>query len=251
MTEQAAAPSLEVRKCCMLAEFRACVELQREVWGEADLEIEPATMFVVAANTGGQVLGVFDGGKLVAYTLAVVGLHQNIPYLHSHHTAVQTDYRDRGVGRRLKLFQRDEALSRNIRLVEWTFDPLELRNAHFNLNRLGAIARQYHPNHYGVTTSPLHRRLETDRLVAEWHLDSPRVIAAIGDLVREPTSAPATVELPAELEQWKLTDSEQVRRVQQRIREEFTNWFARGYAAIGTHKTPTGSAYLLAPWSDF
>jgi len=251
MSEHAAAPSLEVRKCRTLAEFRACVELQREVWGETDLEIEPPTMFVVAANTGGQVLGVFEGGQLVGYTLAVVGVHHGVPYLHSHHTAVRADHRDRGVGRTLKLFQREEALSRDIRLVEWTFDPLELRNAHFNLNRLGAIARQYRPDHYGVTTSPLHRGLATDRLVAEWHLDSPRVIAAIGDLVKEPTSVPATIELPAELGQWKLTDSEQVRRVQQRIREEFMNWFARGYAAIGTRKTPTGAAYLLTPWSDF
>src|SRR5215469_15153445 len=109
MTEPAAATSLEVRKCRTLAEFRACVELQREVWGETDLEIEPPTMFVVAANTGGQVLGVFDGGKLVAYTLAVAGLHHKTPYLHSHHTAVQADYRDRRVGRMLKLFQREEA----------------------------------------------------------------------------------------------------------------------------------------------
>jgi predicted GNAT superfamily acetyltransferase len=251
MSELAAAPSFEVRKCHTLAEFRACVELQREVWGETDLEIEPATMFVVAANTGGQALGVFDGGKLVGYTLAVVGLHHTTPYLHSHHTAVQANYRDRGVGRMLKLFQREEALSRDIRLIEWTFDPLESRNAHFNLNRLGAIARQYRPDHYGVTTSPLHRGLATDRLVAEWYLDSRRVIAAIKELVQEPATAAATIELPAELEQWKRSDSEQVQRLQQRIRQEFTDWFAQGYAAIGTRKTPSGMAYLLAPWSDF
>src|SRR5207248_178956 len=84
-------------------------------------------------------------------------------YLHSHMTGVLSNCRDRGVGRMLKLFQRDEALSRGIRLIQWTFDPLELRNAHFNLNRLGAICRQYLPNLYGTTTSPLHRGLATDR----------------------------------------------------------------------------------------
>ncbi len=240
-----------VRKCATLAEFRDCVALQREIWDETDLEIEPATMFVVAANTGGQVLGAFDGEKLVGYTLAVVGLHHSTPYLHSHHTGVHTGYRDRGVGRMLKLFQRDEALGRGIRLIEWTFDPLELRNAHFNLNRLGAICRQYRPDLYGVTSSPLHRGLATDRLVAEWHLDSRRVVAAINGLIKDPASAPAAIELPSELERWKLEDPEQVRRVQERVREEFTNWFARGYAAIGTRTTPAGSAYLLAPWSDF
>jgi len=251
MSEHAVAPSLVVRKCRTLAEFRACVALQREIWAETDLEVEPATMFVVAANTGGQVLGAFDGDKLVGYTLAVVGLHRNTPYLHSHHTGVHANYRDRGVGRMLKLFQREEALAREIRLIEWTFDPLELRNAHFNLNRLGAICREYRPDHYGVTTSPLHRGLSTDRLLAEWHLDSPRVVAAINGLLKDPATSPPSIELPDQLEQWKLQDTEQVRRVQQRVREEFTNWFARGYAAIGTRKTPAGTAYLLVPWSDF
>jgi predicted GNAT superfamily acetyltransferase len=240
-----------VRKCCALKEFHACVELQREVWGEADLEIEPVTMFVVASITGGQVLGAFDGDKLVGYTLAVVGLRQGVVYLHSHQTAVSAAYRDRGVGRMLKLFQRDDALGRGIRLVEWTFDPLELKNAHFNMNRLGAICRRYVPNLYGVTTSPLHRGIETDRLVAEWWLDSRRVIAAIQDLAPTATSAPAEIALPAELEQWKRDDSQRVQAVQTRVREEFMKWFAREYAVIGLRGGQKGAAYLLAPWSDF
>ena len=188
-----------VRKCESLDDFHRCVDLQREVWGEADLEVEPATMFVVAAHTGGEVLGAFDGDRLVGYTLAVVGLRDRLPYLHSHMTGVHSEYRDRGVGRLLKLFQRTAALGRGIRLIQWTFDPLELRNAHFNLNRLGAICRKYHPNLYGVTTSPLHRGLATDRLLVEWHLDSARVVAAIENLVKEPVDAPAIIELPADL----------------------------------------------------
>jgi predicted GNAT superfamily acetyltransferase len=240
-----------VRKCVALDEFHACVQLQREVWGESDLEVEPVTGFVVAAHTGGQVLGAFDGDKLVGYTLALIGLQDGVVYLHSHHTGVQHDYRDRGVGRLLKLFQREEALARGIRLIQWTFDPLELRNAHFNLNRLGAICRRYQPNLYGVTTSPLHRGLATDRLLAEWQLDSPRVIAALSNLAKGPTNAPAEIELPGDLEQWKQSDPIEVQRVQERIRTEFTGWFARAYAAIGLRKTSTGAAYLLAPWSDF
>ena len=241
---------IAVRKCCALEEFQACVELQREIWGEADLEIEPVTMFVVASLTGGQVLGAFDGEKMVGYTLAVVGLRQSVPYLHSHQTGVSAAYRDRGVGKMLKLFQRDEALGRGIRLVEWTFDPLEIKNAHFNLNRLGAICRRYIPNLYGVTTSPLHRGIETDRLVAEWWLDSRRVIAAIQDLVPSSTNAPATIELPAELEQWGR-NSQRVQAVQARVGQEFTKWFAREYAAMGVRVGEKGAAYLLGPWSDF
>src|SRR5215468_2642167 len=173
-----AAGSVVVRKCETLEEFNTCVALEREIWGEADLEVEPTTLFVVASHTGGQVLGAFDGGRMVGYTLALVGLLEGTPYLHSHMTGVLSEYRDRGVGRMLKLHQRDDALGRGIRLIQWTFDPLEMRNAHFNLNRLGVICRRYLPNLYGLTTSPLHRGLPTDRLVAEWWLSSKRVVAA-------------------------------------------------------------------------
>jgi predicted GNAT superfamily acetyltransferase len=240
-----------VRKCESLDEFHRCVELQREIWGEADLEVEPATMFVVAAHTGGQVLGAFDGDRLVGYTLAVVGLRDRAPYLHSHMTGVRSEYRDRGLGRMLKLFQRDEALGRGIRLIQWTFDPLELRNAHFNLNRLGAVCREYLPNLYGLTTSPLHRDLATDRLLAEWHLDSARVVAAVENLVKTPVEAPAIIELPAELEHWQREGSSELTIVQARVREEFTKWFARGYAAVALRTGPGKQAYLLTPWSDF
>ena len=240
-----------VRKCGEFGEFHRCVELQREIWKEADLEVEPVTMFVVAAHTGGQVLGAFDGERMVGYTLALAGLRDRVPYLHSHMTGVLSEYRDRGVGRMLKLFQRDEALSRGIRLIQWTFDPLELRNAHFNLNRLGTICREYQPNLYGVTTSPLHRGLATDRLLAEWHLDSARVVAAIENLVKDPVEAPAIIELPAELERWLREDSSQVSVVQARLREEFTKWFAKGYAVVALRTAPGKRAYLLTPWSDF
>jgi predicted GNAT superfamily acetyltransferase len=244
--------AIVVRKISTLKEFHTCVELQREIWGEADLEIEPVTMFVVASITGGQVLGAFDGDTMVGFTLAVVGWRQSLTYLHSHQTGVIAGYRDRGVGRLLKLFQRDEALGRGIRLVEWTFDPLETKNAHFNLNRLGAICRRYLPDLYGVTSSPLHRGIPTDRLVAEWRLDSPRVVAAIKDLAGEGSEAPAAIELPKELEQWKHADTRRVCEVQTRVREEFTKWFGREYAAVSVRRNKDGdAAYLLRPWSDF
>lgn len=242
---------ISIRKCHGLEEFRRCVVLQREIWREEDLEVAPATMFVVAAHTGGQVLGAFDGERLIGYTLAVVGLRDGVPYLHSHMTGVQGSYRDRGVGRMLKLFQRDEALGRGIRLIQWTFDPLELRNAHFNLNRLGVICRQYFPNLYGGTSSSLHRGLETDRLLAEWHLDSKRVVAAIQELARDPAEVPARIDLPAELERWQREDSHEVAKVQARVRDEFTKWFSRGYAAVALDRTAGSTAYLLTPWSDF
>jgi predicted GNAT superfamily acetyltransferase len=250
-----AAGAIAVRKCETLEEFHACVALQREIWGEADLEVEPVTLFVVASHSGGQVLGAFDGPRLVGYTLAIVGLLEGTPYLHSHMTGVLAEYRDRGVGRMLKLFQREDALGRGIRLIQWTFDPFELRNAHFNLNRLGVICREYLPNLYGVTSSPLHRGLPTDRLLAEWRLDSARVMAAIQEVAsgewRVASGPHAGIVLPAELEQWKRTGSVELGRLQERVRGEFLGWFAKGYAALGIRKTEAGTEYLLAPWSEY
>jgi len=177
-------------------------------------------------------------------------LRNGAPYLHSHMTGVHANYRDRGVGRMLKLFQRDEALSRDIRLIEWTFDPLEMRNAHFNLNRLGAICRRYLPNLYGITTSPLHRGLATDRLVAEWYLDSARVLAALnGELAEAPRAS--SIEIPYSLEDWKASDLPRVQSIQAAIRDQFSEGFRKGHAAVGVSKTSQGSAYILAPWSEF
>ncbi|GAC1631437.1 MAG: hypothetical protein NVS9B14_03270 [Candidatus Acidiferrum sp.] len=240
-----------VRKCDTIEEFQGCVQLQKDIWGEADIEVEPATLFVVAAHTGGQVLGAFDGSKWVGYTLAVAGIRNGSAYLHSHMTGVLADYRDRGVGRMLKLYQREEALGRGIRLIEWTFDPLETRNTHFNLNRLGAIARQYLPNLYGVTTSPLHRGMPTDRLVAEWLLDSPRVTTAVATGNVEPALDAAHIELPGDLDSLKRAGLEQLSDVQARIRREFTEWFGKGYAAVGLKVDAGSPTYVLAPWSDF
>jgi predicted GNAT superfamily acetyltransferase len=243
--------AITVRKCEVLEEFHACVALQREVWGEEELEVEPATLFVVAANTGGQVLGAFEATTLVGFTLALAGFRHGASYLHSHMTGVRESYRERGIGRMLKLFQREEALGRGIRLIEWTFDPLETRNAHFNLNRLGAIGRRYLPNLYGITTSPLHRGLATDRLVAEWFLDSPHVLATVSGELALPVFSTA-IEIPGSIENWKSSlDLRHVQSVQEMVRSKFTEYFAKGYAAVAVSKSSGGSSYLLAPWSDF
>ena len=246
--------NIVIRKCQSLEDFQLCVALQREIWQESDLEIEPVTAFVVAANTGGQVLGAFDGERLAGYTLAVAGIRDGVPYLHSHMTGIHADYRDRGVGRMLKLFQRNEALSRNIRLICWTFDPLEFRNAYFNFNRLGAISRTYLPNFYGITTSPLHRGLATDRLLAEWHLDSPRVMAAAAGVQVQIPESPAVIEMPVAPGNGPSLipgqSPKQLADIQQRLRNEFTKYFLRKYAAVAVRREGA-RGYLLCPWSDF
>ena len=132
-------------------------------------------MFVVADKVGGQVMGAFDGEVMVGFALSVPGTRTGHVYLHSHMLAVRKDHRNGGLGRRLKLMQREDALARGIELIEWTFDPLEIKNAYLNLEKLGAIARRYNINQYGITSSPLQGGLPSDRLIAEWWLKSKRV----------------------------------------------------------------------------
>ena len=193
------AAHIEVRCCHGHDEFAACADLERAVWGSPDIELVPSALFAITTETGGQVLGAFEHGRMIGFTLAVGGCrggstgHRPQPYLHSHMTAVLPDYRNLGVGRKLKLFQREEALSRGIALVEWTFDPLELRNAYFNLVRLGAIVRRFLPDLYGITASPLHSGMPTDRFVAEWWLSSARVEVASAGPEPQLASGPAIV----------------------------------------------------------
>jgi predicted GNAT superfamily acetyltransferase len=271
---------ITVRSLHSLDEFHRCVQIAREVWADAELDTEPHVTYVIADHTGGQVLGAFEGETMIGFTKAFVGLHNHTPYLHSHMAAVLPSHRNRGIGRQLKLFQREDALRRGIRLIEWTYDPLETKNAYFNFNRLGAISRHYIPNFYGITTSPLHRGLPTDRLLAEWHLDSPRVIAAISNLTPESRACPAQIHLPnsiiapsqtahpvAQGESSSLASfsshssnspvesagqyTSQLIQLQSRLRNEFTSWFAKGYAAVSVRSTPSGFDYCLFPYSDF
>src|SRR5262249_36861865 len=151
-------------------EFNKCVDLQKEVWNFADLDVIPLRMFVVADKIGGQVIGTFDGDELVGFALSIPGSRNGHPYLHSHMLAVRESLRNAGLGRRMKLAQRDDALTRGYELIEWTFDPLEIKNAYLNIEKLGAIVRRYTINQYGYSSSPLQGGLPTDRLIAEWWL---------------------------------------------------------------------------------
>jgi predicted GNAT superfamily acetyltransferase len=252
---------IEIRALEGLEEYERAVALEKEIWGAADIDTVPSSLFVVVEKTAGQVLGAFDaeaGGRMVGFILALAGIRGGRPYLHSHMTAVLADYQNRGIGRRLKLYQRREALGRGIRLIEWTFDPLELRNAHFNLVRLGAIVRRFIPNCYGVTSSPLHAGLPTDRLVAEWWLDSRRVRAACDPRppkrparpARGKKTEPARIYVPEEIAALKQSDPARAAAEQARLRAEFLDWFSRGWVATGFERVASGVNYLLEPYAS-
>ncbi|HEV2298236.1 MAG TPA: GNAT family N-acetyltransferase [Candidatus Acidoferrales bacterium] len=238
----ASAP-ITVRHCESLAEYEECVRLQLITWGE-DLVV-PSGLFVVARETGGQILGAFAGNQMVGFTLALAGLHGNTPIIHSHMTAVLPEFRDRGIGRMLKLAQRNDALARGIHLVEWTFDPLELKNAHFNINRLGAVVKRYIPNCYGITESPLHAGLPTDRLMAEWYLDSPRVEAILrGETPPAPTDA-VRISIPSDVSERKQRDVEAGEQVQNEMRRQFLARMSEGYIVTGLEIGPRDASYVL------
>jgi predicted GNAT superfamily acetyltransferase len=249
-SESAARDGIVIRECHGLSEFEACIQVERAAWKSADIDVVPLPLFVAAAETGGQVLGAFRGRELVGFTMAIAGWRNRRPLLHSHMTAVLEPYRDQGVGRRLKFFQREDALARAIALVEWTFDPLVAKNAYFNLMRLGAITRRYVPNAYGITTSPLHGALPTDRLVAEWRLSSTRVGRIVAGRKATPAFSKKAVRIavPAAIEELKITAPREAAHLQNAVRAQFTRWFAKGYAATAVGRTSLGMDYILESW---
>ncbi|HKW24876.1 MAG TPA: GNAT family N-acetyltransferase [Terriglobales bacterium] len=247
------APVVEIRNCHELEEFRACLELQKQVWGFTDAELVPLRMFVVAAKIGGQVIGAFEGRWLVGFALAVPGARAGHPYLHSHMLAVLQSHRNSGLGRKIKLFQREDALERGFELIEWTFDPLEIKNAYLNIERLAAIARRYNLNQYGITSSPLQGFLPTDRLVAEWWLRSKRVEAFLSSGQKPEFETVRRISVPAQIYEWKAAEGtrERAAEVQERNRQQFLKAFGEDLAVLGYERDGEGNGtFLLGRWEE-
>jgi predicted GNAT superfamily acetyltransferase len=245
MAPESAASKIEIRHCTALEQFDQCVRIEQAIWGEGI--VVPSAIFVAAHHSGGQVLGAFEGAKMVGFTLALAGSRAGEGFLHSHMTAVLADFQDRGIGRSLKLFQRQDALKRGLGLVEWTFDPLELKNAHFNLMRLGAVARRFIPNCYGITGSPLHLGLPTDRLVAEWWLDSERVKSILAENPLPRRGPIGRIALPANTAEIKSHDQVAGAQIQTGARGQFLRAFADGLVATALEPQGTRTDYVLEP----
>jgi predicted GNAT superfamily acetyltransferase len=245
--------SIVIRRCQGLDELRACVALQKEVWDFTDSELVPLRMFVVADKVGGQVMGAFEGAHMVGFALSVPGTRSGHIYLHSHMLGVRDDHRNSGLGRRLKLLQREDALSRGIELIEWTFDPLEIKNAYLNIEKLGAIARRYNINQYGITSSPLQGGLPSDRLIAEWWLKSNRVEALLASGRNPAFAETSSIEVPAQIYGWKSRPETRAKaqQVQQENREKFEQAFARQWCVLGYERDGEGNGkFLLGSWDE-
>jgi predicted GNAT superfamily acetyltransferase len=270
--------SVEIRACEGLDELEACVQLQVETWGYDAGDVIPRRAFLVAQKIGGQVLGAFEkagnreegtgraeqgieGGPVIgrpdelvgfAFSLPGVKTKQGIasPYLHSHMLAVRPEYRNRGIGVELKLAQRSEALGRGIRKMEWTFDPLEIKNAFINIHRLGAVVSSYRVNFYGLSSSRLQGGLPTDRLVAEWYMDSPRVQGRAEGQPAGDYDIERRIVVPAAISEWKSGDATRNRAkdVQLENRRKFQEAFSEGMTVLGFLRDADGNGvFELGP----
>lgn len=256
---------IEIRACEGFDEMDACVALQIETWGYDESDAIPRKAFLLAQKIGGQVIGAFDsellgvsGGDptktLVGFAMSLPGIKESPEgprsYLHSHMLAVRPSHRNGGLGAQLKWEQRREALARGIRHMEWTFDPLEIKNAFLNIHRLGAISRAYLVNFYGVSSSRLQGGLPTDRLLAEWELDSPIVQARFDNRTKPEHVIEERILVPASIEQWKANEADRERAlaVQLKNRQRFQEAFSRGLAVLGFSRDAEGNGvFELGP----
>lgn len=207
------AGDVRVRALRTLEEIAPLETLQSAIWGYTSQagHVYPARGLFALVESGGLVGGAYDArDALVGFSAAWIGREHDRRrlYLHSQIVGVLEHARDRGVGRLLKLQQRDFALGHDLRLVKWTFDPLRPRNAHVNLHKLGAIARRFVPNYYGRLGGTLNAGRETDRLWAEWHVGSAHVerrLAAGSAAGAPPDGAPVN-RLTRQGDTWTTSD---------------------------------------------
>lgn len=271
--------SLTLRPLNTKQDFDAAVALQHSVWGTDFSDVVPSALLHIVGYVGGVAAGAFtEQGQLAGFVFGISGIRDGRLSHWSDILAVRAEYRDRGIGERLKRYQRELLLPLGIERMYWTVDPLESRNAHLNFNRLGATASEYHRDFYGPTTgSTLHEGLGTDRLVVLWELAAPRVAALLEDhgarhpasdddlrgvpLVNEtvittegPESGAPTLDLdaprvrlaiPADIQGLKMRSPRLSSDWRHVTRLAFESYFARGYVARALVRAGAVSEYLL------
>ncbi len=240
---------IEIRECKTLDELAACVDLQREVFALPEIEISPVRHFVVTKNAGGFALGAFTGSELVGFVLSVPAFLRGEKAFYSHMTAVSDKFQGSGVGARLKWAQRRRALADGVKVVKWTFEPVKARNAYFNLEKLGAIVAEYQENFYGTdySTSPNQKiGLASDRLFAEWHLESEKVQAlAAGEAFSETAEPIRSVVIPGDWSALVKANPGKALEEQLQVRKEFTESFQAGLVGRGFVRDTNSPHFLL------
>ena len=266
-------PPLTIRPLSGYPEYLACVALQRLAWGDDFTDGVAPGLLWVTQRMGGVASGAFsDGGELLGFVFGITGVRAGGLVHWSDLLAVRPELRGQGIGRALKLHQRELMLAAGIPLVQWTFDPLESRNAWLNF-RLGISVREYIRDAYGEGASDLHRGLGTDRFVAEWQIGSERVRTVLAGTARQPEAAPGTlvndvawssgwprstephlglgdsrlrIRIPAAIQQLKAAEPRLAREWRVLTRAAFEHYLVRGWVVTGlTREDATVSSYLL------
>jgi predicted GNAT superfamily acetyltransferase len=246
---------IEIRQLKTNPEFAEAVTLQKTIWGFDEIDLLPVRLFVTASKIGGHSFGAYDGDKMIGFCIAIPGIKPTLDqraksYLHSHMLGVMKEYRDAGLGRKLKLAQRDDAIRQGLDLIEWTFDPLEIKNAFFNIERLGAIVRRFVLNQYGTTSSPLNAGLPTDRCTAEWWLESDRVTALLEGRETPRKEVVGRISITNDIYTIKANDYTRAREVQKRVADQFLEYFAKDLAVTGFERSAENGTYLFSPWQS-
>lgn len=248
--------SIEIRDLKTTDELHACVALQRETWGESFNEVVPPAILQVVQYVGGVAAGAFDRkNNLVGFVFGITGVEQTahgiIPVHWSDMLAVTRDMRNRGIGERLKRYQRDVLLERGVQKVYWTFDPLDAKNAYVNFVRLGIIAHEYREDMYGQTDSPLHQGIGTDRLIAVWPIATDRVAHRLEGVRRAPRPDHVVrIDVPLDIHDINAREPHVAREWRDRTRAAFTQYLQQGYVVVDFVREAAHGSYLLLPVSD-
>lgn len=239
--------NIEIREVTEVSELQSCVELQQRVFNTPDLENSPARHLIVTKYAGGFTLGAFADGRMVGFVLSVPGFVGEKRFFYSHMTAVDKNYQNSGIGAKLKWAQREKSLELGVDYIKWTFQPVQARNAFFNLERLGATIQTYAPNFYG-TAAEQHsgEGVDSDRLFADWHLEDEKVVAlSKGESFQETGEIVQTVEIPTDWNKLVVENTAEAIAEQTRIKHEFQAAFSKGLIAKGFERSDTNPKYLL------
>ncbi len=246
---------IEIRECTSVEELGDCVAIQREVFALPEIEISPVRHLIVTKNAGGFTLGAFAEEKakekLVGFLLSVPAFFGSERFFYSHMMAVKKDFQSCGIGAKLKWAQRRMALAKGANFIKWTFQPVQARNAFFNLNKLGAIVRHYEPNFYGTDYSTVGDKaeklgLDSDRLFAEWQLESEKVKKlSEGEKFVETGEVVQTIEIPNDWNNLAKVNLSKAIADQTRIKEEFQAAFAKNLVCRAFKRDTESPKYLI------
>ncbi len=260
---------LTIRALSTPEEFAMAEDVQKSAWGMPDIMVTPKEIMIAMHHNGGLALGAFEAKRLVGMAIMFLGKRSGKCFMYSHMTGVSNDVQSKGVGRRLKLAQREYASRNGYDLVAWTFDPIISRNAHFNLSSLGVIARNYFPNYYGPMNDSINFGWETDRILAEWWIqdaeirsaraaldlrdahsairvsESERGAAFVEEVLVNTHAKTVLVRVPDDIVSLKRESIQEAQKWRESTRRVFLEYFSAGYSCLDFVEREGGFYYVL------